>query len=117
AGVSRQTVSNAVNKPELLRPGTLARVQAAILELGYQPNLAARSLRTRSSHLVGLRFTPAQESTANALLDRFVHKLVTTSAEAGYHVLLFSDPDSEPLSAYDHLLASTNVDAFIVTDT
>ena len=30
AGVSRQTVSNAINNPDLLRPETLARVQDAI---------------------------------------------------------------------------------------
>jgi DNA-binding LacI/PurR family transcriptional regulator len=117
AGVSRQTVSNAVNNPGLLRPDTLHRVQEAIVELGYSPNRAARSLRTRASHLVGLRFTPAQEGTANALMDRFVHSLVATTAQVGYHVLLFSDDDTEPLSAYDHLLRSTAVDAFIVTDT
>lgn len=117
AGVSRQTVSNAVNNPELLRPDTLQRVQAAIAELGYSPNRAARSLRTRSSHLIGLRFTPAQEGTANALMDRFVHSLVEATARHGYHVLLFSDDDTQPLSAYDHLLRSTSVDAFIVTDT
>ncbi|WP_248580140.1 LacI family DNA-binding transcriptional regulator [Nocardioides sp. InS609-2] len=117
AGVSRQTVSNAVNNPDLLRPDTLARVRAAIDELGYSPNRAARSLRTRSSHLIGLRFTPAQEGTANALMDRFVHSLVEATAERGYHVLLFADDDTEPLSAYDHLLRSTAVDAFIVTDT
>ena len=54
AGVSRQTVSNAVNNPELLRPDTLARVQDAIAELGYSPNRAARNLRTRASHLIGV---------------------------------------------------------------
>jgi LacI family transcriptional regulator len=53
AGVSRQTVSNAVNSPDLLRPDTLARVQHAIAELGYSPNRAARNLRTRASHLIG----------------------------------------------------------------
>ena len=37
AGVSRQTVSNAVNNPDLLRADTLARVQEAIDELGYCP--------------------------------------------------------------------------------
>ena len=73
AGVSRQTVSNALNSPELLRPDTLARVQAAIEKLGYSPNRAARNLRTRSSHLVGLRVDPAVEGTANALMDRFLH--------------------------------------------
>ena len=117
AGVSRQTVSNAINNPDLLRPDTLLKVQKAIAELGYSPNRAARSLRTRASHLIGLRFTPAQEGTANALMDRFVHSLVEATAEGGYHVLLFSDDDTEPLSAYDMLLRSTAVDAFVVTDT
>ena len=56
AGVSRQTVSNALNNPELLRPETLLRVQSVIDRLGYSPNRAARQLRTRSSHLIGLRF-------------------------------------------------------------
>ena len=87
AGVSRQTVSNAVNNPDLLRPDTLERVQQAIAQLGYLPNRAARNLRTRASHLIGMRIKPAQEGTANATMDRFVHSLVDTSREAGYHVL------------------------------
>jgi DNA-binding LacI/PurR family transcriptional regulator len=123
AGVSRQTVSNAVNNPDLLRADTLARVLAAIEELGYSPNRAARNLRTRASHLIGMRFSPAQEGTANATMDRFVHTLVETSREAGYHVLLFAgepgvegEPD-DPIAGYDDLLRSTAVDAFVVTDT
>ena len=117
AGVSRQTVSNAVNNPDLLRPDTLSRVQEAIDELGYSPNRAARNLRTRTSHLIGLRFTPAQEGTANALMDRFVHSLVETSSAAGYHVLLFPGDPEDPLAGYDDLLRSTAVDAFVATDT
>ena len=42
AGVSRQTVSNACNAPNRLRPETLRRVSAVIEELGYRPNQAAR---------------------------------------------------------------------------
>ena len=117
AGVSRQTVSNAVNNPDLLRADTLARVQEAIDELGYSPNRAARTLRTRTSHLIGLRFTPAQEGTANATMDRFVHSLVDTSSAAGYHVLLFPGDPEDPLAGYDDLLRSTAVDAFVATDT
>jgi DNA-binding LacI/PurR family transcriptional regulator len=124
AGVSRQTVSNAINNPDLLRPETLVRVQEAIEELGYLPNRAARHLRTRASHLIGLRMSPAQEFTANAAMDRFVHALVEESREAGYHLLLFSGgpgkPDVTPadlVRGYDDLLRSTAVDAFIVTDT
>ena len=117
AGVSRQTVSNAVNNPDLLREDTLARVQQAIAELGYLPNRAARNLRTRASHLIGMRINPAEEGTANALMDRFVHSLVETSREAGYHVLLFSGDHKDPLAGYDDLRRSTAVDAFVVTDT
>jgi len=117
AGVSRQTVSNAVNNPDLLRGDTLVRVQEAIDDLGYKPNRAARNLRTRASHLIGLRMNPVQEGTANALMDRFVHSLVETSREAGYHVLLFAGDPLDPLTGYDDLLRSTAVDAFVVTDT
>lgn len=117
AGVSRQTVSNAVNNPDLLRADTLSRVQEAIDALGYSPNRAARNLRTRASHLIGLRINPAQEGTANALMDRFVHSLVESSREAGYHVLLFTGDHEDPLAGYDDLLRSTAVDAFVITDT
>jgi len=117
AGVSRQTVSNAVNNPDLLRTDTLERVKLAIRELGYSPNRAARNLRTRSSHLVGMRFTPVQENTANATMDRFVHSLVEAADAAGYHVLLFPGDDADPVAGYHDLLRSTAVDAFVVTDT
>jgi DNA-binding LacI/PurR family transcriptional regulator len=117
AGVSRQTVSNAVNSPDLLRPETLQRVQEAIDRLGYKPNRAARNLRTRTSHLIGLRMGPVQEGTASAIMDRFVHSLVETSREAGYHILLFTGSHTDPLEGYDDLLRSTAVDAFVLTDT
>jgi len=117
AAVSRQTVSNAINNPELLRPETLARVEEAISQLGYTPNRAARNLRTQSSRLVGLRHPPAQEGTANALMDRFVHSLVDRCRAEGLHVLLFSGDPSDPLVGYDELVRSTAVDAFVITDT
>lgn len=117
AGVSRQTVSNALNNPELLREDTLERVQAAIAELGYTPNRAARQLRTRASHLIGMRFEAAQEGTSNALMDRFVHTLVETMARTGHHVLLFSGDPDDPVDGYDDLLRATAVDAFVITDT
>ncbi len=117
AGVSRQTVSNALNNPDLLRSETLERVQSVIDRLGYSPNRAARQLRSGASHLIGLRFELAQEGTTNALMDRFLHSLVEAASRTGHHVLLFfGDPD-DPLDGYDDLLRSTAVDAFVVTDT
>lgn len=54
AGVSHQTVSRVINKPELVRPETRERVIAAIAELGYRPNSAARALVTRRTRLIGV---------------------------------------------------------------
>jgi DNA-binding LacI/PurR family transcriptional regulator len=130
AGVSRQTVSNALNSPHLLRAETLERVRRAVEQLGYSPNRAARSLRTRTSHLVGLRVDRVVEGTANATMDRFLHSLVESSKDAGYHVLLFSSgvdtgegahdgraDEESAVAGYDDLLRSTAVDAFVITDT
>jgi DNA-binding LacI/PurR family transcriptional regulator len=54
AGVSVRTVSNVVNDFPHVAAGTRARVQATIDELGYRPNLAARTLRRSRTGLVSL---------------------------------------------------------------
>lgn len=53
AGVSAQTVSRLLKGFEGIRPSTRLRVEAAIAELGYRPNQAARLLRTRKSNRIG----------------------------------------------------------------
>lgn len=57
AGVSHQTVSRVLNSPESVRPQTRERVQASMAELGFRRNLAARSLVTQLSGLVGIVWT------------------------------------------------------------
>lgn len=54
AGVSARTVSNVVNGSARVAPETRRRVQEAIEELGYRPNLAARSLRAGRTGIIGL---------------------------------------------------------------
>ena len=54
AGVSVRTVSNVVNGFRYVAPETRSRVQASIDELGYRPNLAARTLRRSRTGLVAL---------------------------------------------------------------
>ena len=45
ANVSLMTVSRALNSPERLKPETLARVQAAIEQTNYVPDLSAKKIR------------------------------------------------------------------------
>ncbi|WP_305785630.1 LacI family DNA-binding transcriptional regulator [Symbioplanes lichenis] len=54
AGVSVRTVSNVVSGFALVAPETRSRVQAAIDELRYRPNAAARHLRGGRSGLIAL---------------------------------------------------------------
>jgi DNA-binding LacI/PurR family transcriptional regulator len=54
AGVSVRTVSNVVNRFPHVAADTRARVEKALEELNYRPNLAARNLRRGRSGLIGL---------------------------------------------------------------
>ncbi|AQA04316.1 LacI family transcriptional regulator [Mycobacterium sp. MS1601] len=54
ASVSIGTVSNVLNAPDKVAPATVARVQAAIDELGFVRNDVARQLRAGRSRSVGL---------------------------------------------------------------
>lgn len=53
AGVSHQTVSRVLNDPTRVRADTRGRVESSIAALGYRRNLAARSLATSASMVIG----------------------------------------------------------------
>lgn len=53
AGVSVGTVSNVLNRPDLVAPGTAERVRQAIEQLGFVRNASARQLRAGDSRAVG----------------------------------------------------------------
>ena len=116
AGVSRQTVSNVINAPERVRPHTRERVEAAIRELGYEPNRVARSLRTSASRMLGYCVWPQPD--AHGVMDRFLHAVTEAAGEKGYHVLLFTAPSgAEGLPAYERLINQHAVDGFVLADT
>jgi LacI family transcriptional regulator len=54
AGVSNKTVSRVVNREKYVRPDVRQRVEEAIVSLGYVPNMAARSVRTNRSGVIGV---------------------------------------------------------------
>ncbi|MEE1802319.1 LacI family DNA-binding transcriptional regulator [Streptomyces sp. JV176] len=119
AGVSPQTVSNALNAPELLAPPTLERVRRAIAELDYRPHQAARALRTRTSKLIGYGVHPMTHGRSGPVMDHFLHALSRSANEAGYRVLLFTAPagaEYEP-DCYAGLLREQPVDGFVLTHT
>jgi DNA-binding LacI/PurR family transcriptional regulator len=117
-GVSRQTVSNVINNPEIVRADTIAKVRAAIDELGYRPSAAARQLKTRRSHTFGMRLEPVRDGVNGLVLDQFLHHLVEAAQRIGYRVQLFTARDDEDeLATYADLLATSDLDGFLLTGT
>ena len=84
AGVSVKTVSNVVNGYEHVSAGTRAKVDAALAQLDYRPNLAARNLRRGRSGIVALAL-PELEVPYFAELARHV---VEAARERGWTVLI-----------------------------
>nr|WP_314840632.1 LacI family DNA-binding transcriptional regulator [uncultured Microbacterium sp.] len=72
AGVSIKTVSNVINDFPHVRPDTRERVQAAIRELDYRPNLTARGLRSGRTGVIGLAVPALRENYFAELADAVI---------------------------------------------
>lgn len=118
ARVSRQTVSNVLNSPEIVRPETRERVQAAIGELGYRPHASARRLRAGTSSTIGIRLAPVSNGVSGSILDRYLHALTEAADQRGMRVTLFVAKDlDDEIRHYERLRDGADVDAFILTST
>jgi DNA-binding LacI/PurR family transcriptional regulator len=89
AGVSHQTVSRVVNGFGSIRPETRDRVLAAISELGYRRNVAARTLATSRSRAIGV-LAPAVTDYGPTST---VQGIEVAARTAGYHSLVTTAAD------------------------
>lgn len=88
SGVSIKTVSNVINDYPHIREETRARVLAAIRELGYQPNLSARGLRSGRTGVIGLVIPDLKNAYFAELADAVIraaaeHDLVVMIQQSG----------------------------------
>jgi LacI family transcriptional regulator len=84
AGVSIATVSNVVNRPEKVTEATAERVRAAIAELGFVRNDAARALATGRNTSLGMVLADLD----NSLFVDLAHGAQESSDEAGLRLVL-----------------------------
>ncbi len=111
AGVSRQTVSRVLNDHPEVAEETRARVLAAMADLGYRVNYAARALGTRRSRTLGVLASNAEQQGP----ARSIAAIESSARAAGYWVIAaFSDAgDAASVRAgIDHLLAQ-NVEGIV----
>ena len=119
AGVSRQTVSNALHRPERLAAATRDRVLLAVQETGYRPSLPARQLATRRSHTVAVRADRPHDGISGLVLDAFFHGLAEAGERSGHRVVLYAAQDdvTSELAVLTDLLGSRTADAVVLTGT
>ncbi len=96
ANVSWKTVSNVVNGTAAVRPETRERVEEAIAELGYRPNLSGRSLRQGRTNIIAL----AVNDLRLPYFSELAHAVIEAAGKQGYTVLL--DETGGDLAAEKH---------------
>lgn len=109
AGVSRQTVTRAMNNMPGIKPATRERVQQEARTLGYVPSRFAKGLVQGSRTSVGLSIP----GLTNPYFPAFASSVVEAATQRGWHVVVddYGHGESSGLSSVQHL--APHVDAVI----
>jgi LacI family transcriptional regulator len=111
AGVSMKTVSRVLNESSAVKPATRERVLAAVRALDYRPNVAARTLVTRRSSMLGV----SVPDISNPYFAELVRAVQDGAERAGYSLLVSnSDEEPEKESAYVRQLQGRQIDGVIL---
>jgi LacI family transcriptional regulator len=111
AGVSIATVSATINQTAYVSPPLQDRVRRAIAEVGYHPDVIARSLRTRTTKTLGLVISDI----ANPFFTSVIRGIEDVANARGYALVLCNtDERLEKERAYLQLLRSRRVDGVIM---
>jgi|AMZC01.1.fsa_nt_AMZC01002744.1_7 LacI family transcriptional regulator len=114
AGLSITTVSRALAGYDDVNEETRRRVIDIARRLGYQPNLAARHLRSKQTRTVGM-VIPLTSYFSDPFFMELLSGVGRQAAEYGYDLLLSAQqPGEEELIAYRRMVASSRIDGVIV---
>ncbi len=112
AGVSVATVSNVLNRPEIVARPTRDRVNASIRELGFVRNESARQLRAGRSRTIGLVVLDV----ANPFFTDLARGVEDEANKAGLAVILCnSDEQERKEKRYLELLEEHRVQGVLIT--
>lgn len=112
AKVSVGTVSNVLNRPEVVAPATRDRVMGAIEELGFVRNDAARQLRSGTPRAIGLVVLDV----GNPFFTDVARGVEDTASDAGHAVILCnSDGSTQREARHVELLAEQRVHGVLIT--
>ena len=111
AGVAPITVSRVVNNSGYVSEKTRARVEAAITDLGYVPNVLARSLRSRRTDTLALILSDI----SNPFWTTVARGVEDAASDAGFNVILCNTDESEvEQDKYLRVLLQKQVDGVLL---
>ncbi len=110
AGVSPTTVSHVINNTRFVSPEARERVLQAMEELGYRPNVLARSLRRGETRTLGLILPDS----ANPFFAEVARAIEDAAFREGYNVILGnSENELDKERLYVEVLTTKQVDGLI----
>lgn len=110
-GVSRQTVSRALNDMPGISQATKNRVLEAARRMNYRPSRLARGLAGQNSKTIGIMFGDIE----NPYFSRMARGAEAAAREHGYHVIITSsDTRSDKAAENLYSLAAQGVDGVIL---
>ncbi|SFK00650.1 LacI family DNA-binding transcriptional regulator [Caulobacter sp. UNC279MFTsu5.1] len=115
AGVSIKTVSRVINREEGVGAQTRARVQELVEQLGYRPNVSARSLSSRRSYLIGVIF---MQVGAYHYVGEVQVGAMRACRRAGYHLVIEQVKPPETVGgvqAFADVLRDARFDGVVLT--
>ena len=103
-GVSRATVSKALNGHADIGAETTAQIRRVAKEMGYLPNATARTLKLGRSHNIGVLFVDKTSSgLTHEYFSSIFNSLKVEAERRGYDITFISrDIGAEPMDYYEH---------------
>ncbi len=113
AGVSIKTVSRVINREGGVGDATRARVEDIVAQMGYRPNVSARSLSSRRSYLIGVIFLRIG---AYHYVGEVQAGAMQACRRAGYHLVVEQvDSSDDGAKAFRDVLRAARFDGVILT--
>ncbi len=117
-GVSKSTVSRALNDYQDISKSTRQRIQHAAESLGYRPSSHARKLKRARAETIGFVTSIKDSRASDPFLATFLDSLSRTLEIENHDLLLANALDPEhSVEVFERLLTEHKVDGFIVART
>jgi DNA-binding LacI/PurR family transcriptional regulator len=114
ANVAVSTASAALNGTRPVAAETKRRVESAVRELGYRPNVLARGLVSKRTRILALHYPPPPSGFGRTEMQ-FATGAAAAARELGYHLLLSAE-NADPLEELRYLTGTGLLDGVLLME-